>query len=147
MLIKKSVFKNHAIPHMRNLLPATIILLFTSSLTDGQNLYLEKFDGCNIGSFCLDCGETKGAFKDDLTTYFSGKLTTKQLKEIDGTVLVQVLIDTTGMQCVKSIGNHATDARFVLVTLHFVCNNNYFNINNFKASSILPALISSFAAR
>ena len=39
----------------------TLILLGFLSVNTvfGQNLYPEKFDGCELERFCLDCGDTK----------------------------------------------------------------------------------------
>ncbi|MDO9153533.1 MAG: hypothetical protein Q7U47_07500 [Paludibacter sp.] len=47
------------------------LTFLTSSITLGQNLFPEKFDDCNMGRFCLDCGETKGTYNGDLNEYFS----------------------------------------------------------------------------
>ncbi len=73
-----------------------------------QNLFPEKFNDCALTQFCLDCGDIKGTYYGDLNTYFAEKLQGKNLKHIKGSVFVQLLIDTSGKQCVMSIGNKAT---------------------------------------
>lgn len=88
------------------ILSTTLLLVFMPGRA--QNLFPEKFSGCAISTFCLDCGEIKGAYNGDLTAFFAEKLQADQLKNIEGIVLVQVLIDTAGRQCVLSIGNKAS---------------------------------------
>lgn len=87
------------------ILTATLVL--TISIAKSQNLFPEKFNDCGLTRFCLDCGDTKGVYSGDLNSFFIENFWTKNLKDIEGTVLVQVLIDTTGKQCVISIGNKA----------------------------------------
>jgi streptogramin lyase len=77
-----------------------------SFLTSGQNLFPKEFDNCDMGSFCLDCGEVKGIYNGDLTEYFSKSIVANKINGVNETILVQVLIDTTGKQCVKSIQNN-----------------------------------------
>ncbi len=87
------------------ILTATLFLAF--SFAKGQNLFPEKFNDCGLAQFCLDCGDTKGVYDGDLNSFFAEKFQSKSLKNIEGTVLVQVLIDTTGKQCVISMANKA----------------------------------------
>lgn len=72
-----------------------------------QNLLSEKFNDCRLSQFCLDCGDIKGAYDGDLNEFFAEIFQSKNLKNIEGTVFVQLLIDSTGKQCVISIGNNA----------------------------------------
>lgn len=83
----------------------TAAFLFSCLFVKAQNLFPEKFDNCGVTEFCLDCGDTKGAYTGDLNNFFAENFKEKNLKGIKGTVFVQVLIDTTGSQCVLSIGN------------------------------------------
>ena len=87
------------------ILTATLALTF--AFAKGQNLFPEKFSDCGLTQFCLDCGDTKGVYNGDLNSFFAETFQSKSLKNIEGTVFVQVLIDTTGKQCVISIGNKA----------------------------------------
>lgn len=93
---------------MRTCLILIVLFLFDYRITNAQNLFPEKFDDCNVGRFCLDCGDEQGKFKEDLNTYFNNKFTEKQLRGIKGFVFVQVIIDSAGNHCVQSIGNQAT---------------------------------------
>ena len=88
------------------ILPTALLLVF--ELGRAQNLFPEKFGGCTFSSFCLDCGEIKGAYNGDLTAFFAEKFQSDKINNIEGVILVQVLIDTIGRQCVLSIGNKAT---------------------------------------
>jgi ligand-binding sensor domain-containing protein len=87
-------------------LSTTLLMIF--EIGKAQNLFPEKFGGCTFSSFCLDCGEIKGAYNGDLTAFFAEKFQTNMIRNIEGVIFVQVLIDTAGRQCVLSIGNKAT---------------------------------------
>ncbi|MBF9220149.1 ligand-binding sensor domain-containing protein [Hymenobacter ruricola] len=79
------------------------LLVFGAALrTSGQNIYPEKFDGCHLSHFCLDCGEPKAAYPADLTAYFREKLPAEATKRLKGLALVQVLVDSAGHPCVLS---------------------------------------------
>lgn len=82
----------------------TILMLLTFFNSKGQNLFSEKFDDCHQTkfSFCLDCGEIKAQSESDINEYFKKELTNISSK-LKGQVLVQVIVDSTGMQCVKSM--------------------------------------------
>ncbi len=84
------------------------VFIFSLSFLKAQNLFSEKFDDCSLSTFCLDCGDTKGIYSNDLKTFFVEKFQTKNIKNIEGVILVQLLIDTSGNQCVKSISKNAS---------------------------------------
>lgn len=69
-----------------------------------QNLFTEQFDDCHQTrfSFCLDCGETKAQSESDINEYFKRELTNISPK-LSGQVFVQVIVDSIGNQCVKSL--------------------------------------------
>ncbi len=92
---------------MNKFIILTTTLVLTFSFVKGQNLFPKKFNDCGLTEFCLDCGDTKGIYTGDLYNFFAKKFKEKNFKNIEGTVLVQVLIDTNGKQCVISIGNKA----------------------------------------
>jgi len=93
---------------MNKFITLILTLLLTLTVVKGQNLFPEKFNDCALTQFCLDCGDTKGVYNGDLNAFFANKFQVKNLKKIEGSVFVQILIDTTGRQCVISIGNKAT---------------------------------------
>jgi hypothetical protein len=83
----------------------SIFTIFTIKV-QSQNLFVEKFDDCHQAkfTFCLDCGEPKANYEGDLDEYFNSKL--KGLsKNLNGKIFVQLIIDSLGKQCVKSIQN------------------------------------------
>lgn len=87
----------------------TILTLLTFFSSKAQNLFSEKFDDCHQTkfSFCLDCGEIKAHSESNINEYFKKELTNISPK-LNGQVLVQVIVDSTGMQCVKSMQVDAT---------------------------------------
>lgn len=82
----------------------TIMAVFVASSSYSQNLFSEQFDDCHQSkfSFCLDCGETKARSESDINEYFEKQLTDIPSK-LKGQVFVQVIVDSTGNQCVKSL--------------------------------------------
>jgi len=93
---------------MNKIFTLTAAFLLKFAVVNGQNLFPEKFNNCALSQFCLDCGDTKGVYLGDLNAFFAEKFQTKDFKNIEGTIFVQLLIDTTEKQCVISIGNKAT---------------------------------------
>ena len=92
---------------MKKVLLLAIIVFFFITIK-AQNLFPEKFNDCNLTEFCLDCGDTKGVYKGDLNQFFSQKFSPSKLRGVEGSVFVQILIDSSGHQCVLSIGNRTT---------------------------------------
>lgn len=82
----------------------TILILLTFFNSKAQNLFSEQFDDCHQSkfSFCLDCGETKAQSESDINEYFKKQLTDISPK-LKGQVFVQVIVDSIGNQCVKSL--------------------------------------------
>ena len=83
----------------------TLIGLFLINLTFGQHLYPEKFEGCNISKFCLDCGDIKAEPPTDFGNELLSNLNSKSLMKINGVIEVQILIDTVGNPCLLSAKN------------------------------------------
>ena len=79
----------------------TLLILINSK---AQNLFPQQFDDCHKAkfSFCLDCGETKAQSASDINAYFKDQLTNIS-PSLKGQVLVQVIVDSVGNQCVKSL--------------------------------------------
>lgn len=82
----------------------TILVLLTFFNSYSQNLFSEQFADCHQSrfSFCLDCGETKAQSESDINQYFKKELTEISSK-LKGQVFVQVIVDSIGNQCVKSL--------------------------------------------
>ena len=85
---------------MKYLVVITILLITTNLYS--QNIFIEKYDDCHIGKFCLDCGNPKAKFENDIDNYFRNKV--KNIpKKLKGNIYAQILVDSIGNQCVKSI--------------------------------------------
>lgn len=84
-----------------------LVFQISFALSYSQHLYPEKFDGCRLASFCLDCGDTKAespkAFIDEMIHGFDKK----SLSKITGTIEVQVLVDDNGKPCLLSSVNQS----------------------------------------
>lgn len=78
------------------------LLLASSWAAHGQNIYPEKFAGCQLRQFCLDCGDPKAQYPAELTAYFREKLPAAALRQATGGALVQVLVNSAGQPCALS---------------------------------------------
>lgn len=85
---------------MQKLLIISTMLIATDLCC--QNIFIEKYDDCNLGKFCLDCGNPKAKSSSDINAYFKNKLTAIP-KTLRGNIYVQVIVDSLGNQCVKSM--------------------------------------------
>jgi len=76
----------------------------TKHIFTSQNLFSDQFDDCHQAkfSFCLDCGETKAQYESDINQYFKKQLIDIPQK-LKGQVFVQIIVDSIGNQCVKSL--------------------------------------------
>jgi hypothetical protein len=81
------------------------ILFLTVQAAFGQHLYPEKYDGCKLSRFCLDCGEPKAELPDDAVEAIINGLNQKSLKKINGLIRAQILVDTLGKPCLISSEN------------------------------------------
>ncbi|WP_282053358.1 ligand-binding sensor domain-containing protein [Maribacter luteus] len=85
---------------MQRFLVIVSILIATNLYS--QNIFIEQYDDCNVGEFCLDCGNPKAKSSSDIDAYFKNVLTGIP-KKLKGDIYVQVIVDSLGNQCVKSI--------------------------------------------
>lgn len=85
---------------MQKLLVIAAILIAANLYS--QNIFIEKYDDCGVGKFCLDCGNPKAKSDSDINAYFKSKLTGIP-KTLKGNIYVQVIVDSLGNQCVKSM--------------------------------------------
>jgi ligand-binding sensor domain-containing protein len=73
--------------------------------TQAQHLYPEKFDNCNITSFCLDCGNPQAEQPENIVNDIIAGINKKTFAKLTGTIEVQILIDENGMPCLLSAHN------------------------------------------
>ncbi|PJJ59074.1 hypothetical protein [Hymenobacter chitinivorans] len=80
------------------------LLLATSSY--GQNLFPEKFKGCNTDQFALE-RDTVTAKTDTqaLLTLVTSALSTAEAQKLRGTLLLQIIVDNDGNSCLISLQN------------------------------------------
>lgn len=79
-----------------------LILCFTIGI-HSQNLFPVLVKNCTPDLFCLDCGEIKANFDESKMDVLVENLIKKNnINGIEGTVMFQILIDSTGKGCVLS---------------------------------------------
>ena len=81
------------------------LFFLTVQTVFGQHLYPEKYDGCKLSRFCLDCGEPKAELPNDAAESILKGLNQKSLKKINGLLRIQILVDTLGHSCLLSSEN------------------------------------------
>ncbi|PZX58216.1 two component regulator with propeller domain [Algoriphagus ratkowskyi] len=81
------------------------LLFLTVQTVFGQHLYPEKYDACKLSSYCLDCGEPKAEVPQNAVESILSGLNQKSLKNINGLIRVQILVDTLGNSCLLSSEN------------------------------------------
>lgn len=81
------------------------LFFLTIQTVFGQHLYLEKYDGCKLSRFCLDCGEPKAELPEDAVETILNGLNQKSLKKVNGSIRVQILVDALGNTCLISSEN------------------------------------------
>lgn len=80
-----------------------ILLTAISLKLNAQNLFPVKLDNCLTSQFCLDCGDIKaGYIEKDFRKLVIRLNWSLNLYGINGTVKLQVLVDSTGKGCVLS---------------------------------------------
>lgn len=86
-----------------------VILLLTTSFIQlqSQNVFPEKFD-CNVDVFGLDWGEQKAEVDiKNFLDYLMESINQKHLVKLDGVINIQIIVDTLGNPCCKSILNNS----------------------------------------
>lgn len=64
---------------------------------------------CPQYEYCKDCGDTKAVFTGKLKRYFEKELNFRDLDLIEGVIIVQVAIDSTGTACANKFYNFTTN--------------------------------------
>jgi len=82
-----------------------ILCIVLVQFTFGQHLYPEKFSGCVVDRFCLDCGDPKAQPPRSFGEELVSRLDQRQLSRTTGTIVVQVLVDSLGRPCLLSAQN------------------------------------------
>lgn len=99
-----------------------LIFIFSLSTAFGQHLYTEKFDGCQLSRFCLDCGDTKAQPPNSIADEILKNLDSKSLKKISGNIVIQVIVDTLGTPCLLSAKNE-TNVKTDKLKLKYAIDN------------------------
>lgn len=83
-----------------------LLLAFYSLTANAQNIYPEKFAGCNTDRFALekDSIRTKIDMKYFINTLLSG-IDAKNREKLSGALSLQIIVDTDGHSCLISIEN------------------------------------------
>jgi ligand-binding sensor domain-containing protein len=80
-----------------------LLIFFFPAMLSAQNLFPEKIDICNTSNYCMDCGNPKATCEQLTLDYICDKINRKYLlKDANGSITLQVLVESTGFSCVLS---------------------------------------------
>ena len=88
---------------MRKVILSILGWLFVLSAS-AQYLYPEHYMK-NVSNFCLDCGDVKAEPLSDAWMRMNSAFNSKALKEANGEIVVQILVDTFGCARLLSADN------------------------------------------
>lgn len=89
---------------MKNLILFGLLLLsFQTSF--GQLLFAEKYKGCDLNIFCIDCGEPKAEPPANAANEIYKNLNISPADKLEGRIWVQIFVDTFGTPCLASSEN------------------------------------------
>ena len=85
--------------------PTLLVLLFTTA-SFSQNLFDEKFKGCNTDHFAMESDSAVlNTNKKDLISTILKSLKEKDQKKLSGKLTIQVIVDLNGNSCLISVEN------------------------------------------
>ncbi len=80
-----------------------LVLLVMSLGAFAQNIFPKKYTDCNTARFCLDCGDTKVTVDSTAFAAMFKEVNSKAyVNNLQGNIMVQVLVDSLGQSCVLS---------------------------------------------
>ena len=83
-----------------------LFLLTTSNGIEAQNVFKEKFQGCNTDQFTTEKDTIKVKSTDkDLVYVLSNYLEKQNVKKIKGLLVFQIIVDLDGKSCLLSVNN------------------------------------------
>lgn len=98
-------------------------LVISTSQISGQNLFQEKFEGCQISNFCLDCGDIKAVIPSTFIQDLIKGLDKESLRLTFGDIEIQILVDSVGKPCLIS-ANNQTKIKSSKLKLQDAVNNS-----------------------
>jgi ligand-binding sensor domain-containing protein len=100
----------------------TIAFFLLASSSFGQHLYPEKYVGCKLSRFCLDCGDPKAAPPENFIEEIVANLDAKAFRRATGGIEIQIIVDSVGNPCALSSMNQA-NVRSSKLGLSYAINN------------------------
>ena len=88
---------------MNRIVITSLSLILLLAKLNGQSIFPQKVDGCDLSEFCLDCGKPKATYNTDDFIKITDAINTKyDFKGRNGQIQLQVLVDSSGKACVLS---------------------------------------------
>lgn len=72
---------------------------------------------CPDFDYCYNCGDDKAVFLGRLKSYFEKALNLRDVDRIEGVVLVEIAVDSTGKTCAKKFINRSSNSAGEIKTL------------------------------
>ncbi len=83
-----------------------IFLMQFVSQIYSQNIFDEKFDGCETDYFVMEANKISVKIKSDIVKIFLNNFDKETVNNIRGVLALQIIVDTTGNSCLLSVKNY-----------------------------------------
>ena len=121
-----------------------LILLILFSLSFGsqaQNIFDEKFEGCNTDRFATEKDSIKVRETDkDLVYVLANNLETENVRKIKGLLSFQIIVDLNGKSCLLSVDNE-TNIPTEKLNLKEIIDNNLNWEKPIEKTSVIVAIM------
>ena len=116
-----------------------LVLFLCSAFTaKGQEVFTEKFSGCNNERFAMENDTTIARINDnELIRIITGGIDEKVRKRLHGTLKMQILVDNDGNSCLLSANNNTNYRSEKLNLKHTVDSDLHWNKLQYKVAAIV----------
>ena len=83
-----------------------IFLMQFVSQIYSQNIFDEKYDGCNTDYFVMESNKISVKMKSDIVRIFLNDFDKETVNNIRGVLALQIIVDTIGKSCLLSVKNY-----------------------------------------
>ena len=97
----------------------SLLLTFSLSKCFSQGNII-SFPDCNLNAFCVDCDKVRAQLEKgiSLTDYFLKRINPEAIKNMTGYLSIEVMADTSGKPCCRTIGNLTNATNDAIRNLH-----------------------------
>ncbi len=96
-----------------------LVLIFSLNKGFSQGTII-SFPTCNVNAFCIDCDGARPSLEKGMsvTDYFLKRINHEVIKNLLGYLSIEVMLDTSGKACCRTIGNLTNTSNDAVRNLH-----------------------------